>query len=97
MPRTEAEELAARYAEFEYCASLPLAERIERGFIETYRPGLSDGPPVRSWNTMAEYRQWCEENLEPWLGYCSPEKFRAALDALGEEDEGQTPPSAPPA
>ena len=22
--------------------------------------------------TRAAYRQRCEENIEPWLGYCSP-------------------------
>ena len=84
MPRSVEEERAARYADFEVSYARTMEERIAHGFIHTFRPGLSDGPPMRSWTTMREYRQWCEENLEPWLGYCSPEKFREALDRLEE-------------
>jgi hypothetical protein len=28
-----------------------------------------DDAPYRSFDTMAEYRQWCEDNLPEWLGY----------------------------
>jgi hypothetical protein len=37
-------------------------------FIKTYKPVLDDAP-YRSFDTLAEYRQWCEENLPSWLGY----------------------------
>lgn len=84
MPRTEAEEKAARIADFEWSCSRSVAERLERGFIHTFKPGLDDGPPMRSWNTTQEYREWCEENLEPWLGYCSPEKVKEALRRIEE-------------
>jgi hypothetical protein len=37
-------------------------------FIRTYKPVLDDAR-YRSFDTMAEYRRWCEENLPSWLGY----------------------------
>lgn len=82
MPRTDADERAARYADFEHSFSRTVAQRLDHGFIHTFRPGFDDGPPMRSWATTREYRQWCEENIEPWLGYCSPEKIREALDNI---------------
>ena len=84
MPRSEAEERAARFKDFEYSFSRTVEERLDHAFVETFRPGLTDGPPMRSWDSTAEYRQWCEENLEPWLGYCSPERHRQALRDAGE-------------
>jgi hypothetical protein len=55
-------------AEFEAAAKRPLSMRIRYGFIHTYKPVLYDAT-YRSFNSMAEYRQWCEENLPSWLGY----------------------------
>jgi hypothetical protein len=37
-------------------------------FIHTYKPVLDDAP-FRSFDSMEQYRQWCEENLPDWLGY----------------------------
>jgi hypothetical protein len=37
-------------------------------FIRTYKPVLDDAE-YRSFDTMEEYRQWCERNLPDWLGY----------------------------
>ena len=37
-------------------------------FIHTYKPVLDDAP-FRAFETMAEYRSWCERNLPSWLGY----------------------------
>ena len=37
-------------------------------FIKTYRPVLDD-VKYRSFETMAEYREWCERELPDWLGY----------------------------
>jgi len=54
--------------EFEAASRRSLATRINYSFIRTYKPVLDDAP-FRSFNTMAEYRQWCEENLPDWLGY----------------------------
>jgi hypothetical protein len=54
--------------EFEAAARRPLETRLRYAFIHTYKPVLDDAP-YRSFNTMAEYRRWCEENLPDWLGY----------------------------
>ena len=55
-------------AEFEAASRRSLEERIRYGFIKTYRPVLDDAP-FRSFDTMEEYRCWCEENLPDWLGF----------------------------
>ncbi len=54
--------------EFEAAARRSLAVRIRYSFIHTYKPVLDDAP-YRSFDTMEEYRRWCEENLPAWLGY----------------------------
>jgi hypothetical protein len=54
--------------EFEAAARRPLKERFRYAFIKTYKPVLDDAP-YRSFDTMEEYRRWCEENLPSWLGY----------------------------
>jgi len=46
----------------------PVALRIKYGFCRTYKPVLDDAP-WRSFDTMAEYRAWCEANLPEYLGY----------------------------
>lgn len=55
-------------AEFEAARLRPLEQRWKYAFIKTYKPVLDD-EPYRSFETMEEYRQWCEENLPDWLGY----------------------------
>jgi hypothetical protein len=54
--------------EFEAAARRPLKARVQYGFVKTYKPVLDDAP-YRSFESTAEYRQWCEENLPSWLGY----------------------------
>jgi len=54
--------------EFEAAARRSLAVRMRYAFIRTYKPVLDDAP-FRSWNSTAEYRTWCEQNLPDWLGY----------------------------
>ena len=46
----------------------PTENRIKYGFYLAYKPVLDDAP-CRSFETMAEYRQWCHENLPRYLGY----------------------------
>ena len=41
---------------------------MKYAFIKTYKPVLDDAP-FRSFDTMADYRAWCEANLPEWLGY----------------------------
>ena len=55
-------------AEFEAAARRPLKQRLRYAFIKTYKPVLDD-VSYRSFESMEEYRRWCEENLPDWLGY----------------------------
>ena len=41
---------------------------MKYAFIKTYKPILDDAP-YRSFDTMADYRDWCQKNLPDWLGY----------------------------
>jgi len=45
-----------------------LKERLDYGFIHTYKPVLDDAPS-RVFDTMAEYRKWCKNKLPRYLGY----------------------------
>jgi len=55
-------------AEFEAAARRPLSVRMRYAFIHTYKPGLDDAS-YRAFDSMADYRRWCRENLPEWLGY----------------------------
>jgi hypothetical protein len=55
-------------ADFDAAAQRPLATRFRYAFIHTYKPVLDDAP-FRAFDTTADYRRWCEENLPDWLGY----------------------------
>jgi len=55
-------------ADFEAAARRPLQTRFRYAFIRTYKPVLDDAP-FRAFETTADYRRWCEENLPDWLGY----------------------------
>jgi len=46
----------------------PLALRIKYGFNRVHKPVLDDAP-WRSFDSMAEYRAWCEANLPGYLGF----------------------------
>ena len=63
-------ELKELHADFEAAQRRPLKTRLRSAFIKTYKPGLDEGT-VRTFNTMREYRQWCNETLPDWLGYQS--------------------------
>ncbi len=54
--------------EFEAAARRPLPLRWRYAFIHTYKPVLDDAE-YRSFDSTAEYRRWCAENLPSWLGY----------------------------
>jgi hypothetical protein len=54
--------------EFKAAARRTLEQRLRYSFVHTHKPVLDDAP-YRSFNTMAEYRHWCEKNLPSWLGY----------------------------
>jgi hypothetical protein len=54
--------------EFEAAAGRPLAVRMRYAFVKTYKPVLDDAD-YRSFDSMEEYRHWCEAELPSWLGY----------------------------
>ena len=54
--------------EFEAAARRSLETRMRYSFIHTYKPVLDDAS-YRSFDSMENYRRWCEENLPSWLGY----------------------------
>lgn len=54
--------------EFEAAARRPLKTRFRYAFIKTYKPVMDDAD-FRAFDTTADYRRWCEENLPSWLGY----------------------------
>jgi hypothetical protein len=64
LPKIPAEWLA----EFEAAARRPLEQRMRYSFIHTYKPVLDDAP-YRAFDSMSEYRDWCEKHLPAWLGY----------------------------
>jgi len=43
-------------------------ERMRYGFNYVYKPVLDDAE-WRSFDSMAEYREWCRRNLPAYLGY----------------------------
>ena len=47
---------------------MAVAAAIRYAFIHTYKPVLDDAP-FRAFDTMQDYRRWCEEKLADWLGY----------------------------
>jgi len=59
---------ADRFAEFEAAARRPLAQRWKYAFIRTYKPVMDDAR-FRAFDTLADYRRWCEANLPRFLGY----------------------------
>ena len=56
------------HTEFDAAARRPLRTRFRYAFIHTYKPVLDDAE-YRSFDTTAAYREWCANNLPPWLGY----------------------------
>ena len=66
--RLEDDVSAEWLAEFDAAARRPLETRFRYSFIRTYKPVLDDAA-YRSFDTMADYRAWCEAHLPDWLGY----------------------------
>lgn len=54
--------------DFDAAAKRSIEQHILNSFIHTYKPVLDDAK-FRSFDTMAEYRKWCQENVPDWLGY----------------------------
>ncbi len=56
------------WEEFEAAARRPLKVRFRYAFIRTHKPVLDDAD-FRAFDTTADYRRWCQDNLPDWLGY----------------------------
>lgn len=54
--------------DFEAAKRRSLEQRMRYAFIRTFKPVL-DEADYRSFDSMDDYRRWCEENLPSWLGY----------------------------
>ena len=63
-----AAQVAEWEAEFAAAGRRPLRTRIRYAFIRTHKPVLDDAR-YRSFESTAEYRRWCEDNLPSFLGY----------------------------
>ena len=63
-----AEELRQWREEFDAAARRPLEVRMRYAFVKTHKPVLDDAP-FRVFDTMEDYRQWCDRELPMWLGY----------------------------
>jgi hypothetical protein len=61
-------ELKQWHEEFDAAAKRPLELRMRYAFIKTYKPVLDD-ENFRAFDTMEDYRRWCEAALPTWLGY----------------------------
>ncbi|MBI5304656.1 MAG: hypothetical protein HY868_21160 [Chloroflexi bacterium] len=57
--------------EFQAAARRPLALRMRYAFIHTYKPVLDDAS-YRSFDTMEEYRRWCEKNVTTQPSFLYP-------------------------
>jgi hypothetical protein len=66
--RPSAETVREWIRDFEAAARRTAEERMRYAFIHTYKPVLDDAR-YRSFETMADYRRWCERELPSWLGY----------------------------
>jgi len=56
------------WQDFEAASRRTFEQHINNSFIRTYKP-LLDDEAYRSFETMADYRKWCADNLPEWLGY----------------------------
>ena len=70
--------------DFEAARQRPLKRRMAM-FFRTRKPILDDAP-YRAFDSTADYRQWCNENLPMWLGYRSCGGEEQQPD--GSEDDG---------
>ena len=74
------DELSDFRAQCERNLARSLAERMRYGFCSVYKPVLDDAE-WRSFDSMAEYREWCREHLPVYLGYGEPDALQQkALD-----------------
>lgn len=82
-------EQSSEWEDFDAAARRPIEQHIRNSFIHTYKPVLDDAE-YRSFETMEEYRHWCQENLP--LSDSAGQDFDLDLDK--HEENGQKVPAA---
>jgi hypothetical protein len=68
-------------AEFQAAARRPLEQRMRYAFVRTYKPILDDAP-FRAFDTMEQYRQWCEASLPDCSNMAAAFEYRQAQEYL---------------
>ncbi len=53
-------------------------EHMRYGFCYVYKPVLDDAS-WRSFDSTAQYRRWCRENLPEYLGYGEPNDLQKEI------------------
>ena len=80
--------------DFEAAGRRPLETRFKYAFIRTYKPVLDDAS-YRSFETMEDYRKWCEQNLPDWLeGFpvCHLDDIIASKEATNRRKDRESLP-----
>ncbi len=68
-PKESADEIdPVEIADWDAVPKRGLKQHLENSFWHTYKP-VFDDEPIRMFDTMAEYQQWCNRELPRWLGY----------------------------
>ncbi|MFH1957060.1 MAG: hypothetical protein ABIJ15_01110 [bacterium] len=55
-------------ADFKAALRRSLKQRLQFSFIRTYKPVIDDGPGLRSFDKLSDYKKWSEK-LPAFLGY----------------------------
>jgi len=61
-------DLAELREEFDAASRRSLRDRFRYAFIRTHKPVMDDAG-FRAFESMREYRDWCQSALPDWLGY----------------------------
>ncbi len=56
----------------------PVSARIRYGFLRNSDP-VRDSNRNRSFNSMAEYRQFCEDSYPEYFGYARPGRAKSGV------------------
>lgn len=64
----ESSELVEWLRDFEAARRRTLEQRMRYAFVKTHKPVMDDAR-FRAFDSMQDYRDWCERSLPSWLGY----------------------------
>jgi hypothetical protein len=66
--------------------ALSVEDRLRYGFIYDYKPILDDAE-WRSFESMEEYRLWCQEYLPEYLGYGTSDLDDYSLESMVADND----------